>query len=227
VRRFAFLVLAVALAGCGGSSKPSGPAPATLVQQTIAATGKQKSFHFKLNVDHPAPSTSGLSLSFAEGDVLVPDELKANAAGTFNGIPITTQIVFFGPKQYILNPLSSAWQSFSTKTSPLAFFSPAKGVLAAVKGATGLSDGGTATVGGVGCYRLLGKIKARDVTAFLGNPASDREADAEIYVGKDDSLLRKLTLSGPIAAGEPKDIRRTVVLSKFGERVTIEAPAAG
>jgi hypothetical protein len=40
-------------------------------------------------------------------------------------------------------------------------------------------------------------------------------------------LLRKLTLSGPIAADEPDDAERTVTLSRFGEQVTIEAPAEG
>jgi hypothetical protein len=227
VRRLLPILFVLALAGCGGSSAPSGPAPESIVKRTTTATGAQKTFHLKLDVKNPAPSSSGLSLTFADGDVIVPDRLKAKAAGTFNGIPITTQIVFAGPKQYLLNPLSGGWQSFSTKTSPIAFFSPAKGVLAAVKGATGLSLKGTETVGGVDCYHLVGKIKARDVRAFLGTPASDREADADIDVGKDDGLLRKLTLSGPIAAGEPKDIVRTVVLSKFGEQVTIEAPAAG
>ena len=65
------------------------------------------------------------------------------------------------------------------------------------------------------------------MAGFLGNPPSDREADAEIDVGKEDGLLRKLTLSGPIAADEPDDAERTVTLSRFGEQITIEAPAEG
>lgn len=229
MRGFSFLLIVAALGGCGGSGSdtPADPSPETIVARTTTETGAQKSFHFKLEVKNPAPSSSGLSLTFADGDVIVPDRLKAEIAGTFNGIPLTTQIVFAGPKQFLLNPLSKDWQSFSTSTSPIAFFSPAEGVLAAVKAATDLELDGTRTVGGVESYHLVGRIKARDVAGFLGNPPSDLEADAEIDVGKDDGLLRKLTLSGPIAADEPDDAERTVTLSRFGEQITIEAPAEG
>jgi hypothetical protein len=229
MRGLSFLLIVAALGGCGGSGSgtPSDPSPESIVARTTTETGAQKSFHFKLEVKNPAPSSSGLSLTFADGDVIVPDRLKAKIAGTFNGIPITTQIVFAGPKQYLLNPLSKSWQSFSTSTSPIAFFSPAKGVLTAVKAATDLKLDGTRTVGGVESYHLVGRIKARDVAGFLGNTPSDLEADAEIDVGKDDGLLRKLTLSGRIAAEEPDDAERTVTLSRFGEQVTIEAPAEG
>lgn len=226
--RLSLLLIVAVLGGCGGGSSSSeDPSPESIVERTTTETGAQKSFHFKLDVENPAPSSSGLSLTFADGDIVVPDRLKAEIAGTFNGIPITTEIVFAGPKQYLLNPLSKDWQSFSTDTSPLAFFSPAKGVLAAVKGATGLRVAGTRTVGGVESYHLVGKLEARYVSDFLGNEPSDREADAEIDVGKDDGLVRKLTLSGPISEDEPDNAKRTVTLSRFNEQVTIEAPAAG
>ena len=227
MRSLYFLLIAAVLGGCGGDSSSKDPSPESIVERTTTETGAQKSFHFKLDVENPAPSSSGLSLTFAEGDVVVPDRLQAKVAGTFNGIPITTRIVFAGPKQYLLNPLSKSWQSFSTKTSPIAFFSPAKGVLAAVKGATGLELDGTRTVGGVESYHLVGKVKARYVSDFLGNEPSEREADAEIDVGKDDGLVRQLTLSGRIVDDEPDEAKRTLTLSRFNEQVTIEAPAAG
>jgi LppX_LprAFG lipoprotein len=227
MRRLPWLLVAVALAGCGGSGKPAGPSAASLLQRTVAATGAQETFHFRLDVANPATSASGLNLTFAEGDAIVPDRVKASVAGTYNGIPLTSRIVFAGSRRFLVNPLSGKWQSFSTKTSPVRFFSPGTGVLTAIKGATGLQLAGTEQVGGVETYKLVGKVKARSLSRFLGNPPSDMEADAEIDVGKDDHLLRKLRLTGPIAAGEPDDISRTIVLSRFGEQVAIEAPAAG
>ena len=97
-------------------------------------------------------------------------------------------------------------------------------MLAAVRGVHDLKLDGTTTVNGVECYHLTGKVKARDLTGFLGNPPSDREVDAELDVGKRDFLLRRLRLAGPIAEGEPDDVVRTVDVSRYGERVTIEAP---
>jgi hypothetical protein len=225
VRGILLIALAAALAGCGGGSKSEGPPPETIVKQTIAATGRQKSFHFKLDVENPPQSTSGLNLTFAEGDVVVPDKLKARAAGTFQGIPLSTEIVFDGPKQYLKNPIGGQWQSFSTTTSPVKFFSPAEGVLAAVRGVTDLELAGAETVGGVETYHLTGKVKARDLTGFLGNTPSDRPVDADLYIGEDDSLLRRLRLTGPVQDADPAGVVRTVDVSRYGERVRVEAPA--
>jgi len=219
------LVLALALAACGGNDEPEGPAPRTIVQRATAKTAAQKSFHFNLNVENPPSSSSGLSLTFADGDLVVPDHLKAKVAGTFAGIPLTSQIVFAGQRQFLENPITGKWQSFSTKTSPVAFFSPAKGVLAAIRGVRDLKLEGTERVGGVETYHLTGKVKARDLTGFLGNPPNDRDVDAELDVGKDDYLLRRLRLIGPIADGEPDDVVRTVDVSRYGQQVTIRAPA--
>jgi len=219
------LALAAPLAACGGDSEPKGPAPESIVRRATAKTAAQKSFHFKLNVENPPASSDGLSLTFADGDLVVPDRLKAKVAGTFNGIPLSSQVVFAGPRQFLRNPITGTWQSFTTKTSPIAFFAPAKGVLAAIRGIHDLSLDGTRTVGGVETYHLTGKVAARDLTGFLGNPPSDRQVDAELDVGKDDHLLRRLRLVGPIADGEPDDVARTVDVSNYGEHVTIEAPA--
>jgi hypothetical protein len=226
MRAVVALLLLAALAGCGGDSKPEGPSAASIVDRAVAETGAEKSFHFKLNVENPPESASGLNLTFADGDLVVPDRLRAKVAGSFNGIPLSSEIVFAGPKQFLKNPLTGSWQSFSTSTSPIAFFSPAKGVLAAIKGVTDLEVAGSETVGGVECWHLTGKVKARDVTGFLGNPPSDTPVDADLYVGKQDHLLRRLRLSGPVADGEPDDVVRTVDVTRYGEQVTIEAPAA-
>jgi hypothetical protein len=225
VRLFVAVLLVLGVAACGGNDEPDGPTPQSIVTRATARTGEQKSFHFKLNVENPPAGSSGLSLTFADGDLIVPDRLKANVAGTFAGIPLTSKIVFAGSRQFLENPLTGRWQSFSTETSPIAFFSPAKGVLTAIRGVRDLELDGTRTVDGVETYHLTGTVEARELSGFLGNPPSDREVAAELDVGKDDFLLRRLRLVGPIADGEPDDVVRTVDVSRYGQRVTIEAPA--
>ncbi len=221
------LLAALLLAGCGGGGKKAELSVAQIVDQTTQKTGAVKSFHFVFKVEHPAKSTQGLSITFAEGDVIVPDKLKANVAGTFQGIPLTSEIVFVGPKQFLKDPISQRWRTFETSTSPVAFFDPARGVLAVIKGSIQLELAGAETVGGADSYRLKGKVAARDLTAILGNPPSDRLANVELLVGKKDLLLRRITLEGPVSAGEPANITRVVEVSKFDEKPTIEAPVTG
>jgi len=225
------LVLVLVAAGCGGggSKAPTATTPSAeqVVRQTAEKTGALETFHFAFDTKNPAASTSGLNLTSGEGDVKVPDRLDASVAGTLSGVSLTSEVVFAGEQQFLKNPLTGEWQRFDTATSPVAYFDPAKGVLAVVEQARNLKLDGSETVDGVDCYRLTGTVSARDVAKFLATKPSDRSVDVELYVGKDDLLLREVRVLGPVASGEPSDIERDVRLSRFDEPVSIEAPTAG
>lgn len=230
---FACLTVLALAAGCGGGSKQTSTTTAAelsvaqIVARTARKTGALRSFHFDFEVTHPAASTTGLNLTSAAGDVKVPNELKASVAGTLSGVSLTSELVFVAPHQYLKNPLSGAWETLDVATSPIGYFDPAKGVLAVIKRSIRLARDGSTTVGGVDCYRLRGKVHASDLSAFLGTPASDRLANIELDVGKDDLLLRRIEVAGPVAAGEPQAIDREVTLSRFDEPVSIQAPKVG
>lgn len=229
----ACVAVLVLLAGCGGgggrhaTSTAAELTAAQIVSRAAAKTGALESFHFDFKVTNPATSTSGLNLTSAEGDMHVPDRLKADVAGTLSGVSLTSQLVFVSPHQYLKNPLSGAWEKLNTATSPIGYFDPAKGVLAVISKSIRLTRDGSTSVGGVDCYRLRGKVHARNLSAFLGTAPSDRLADVELDVGKSDLLLRRIEVTGPVAAGEPKTIVREVTLSRFDEPVSIEAPKPG
>ena len=88
-----------------------------------------------------------------------------------------------------------------------------------------LERAGDEQVGGVATYRLRGKITARNLAAFLGNAPSERLVPVELWVGQDDSLIRRIEVEGPVEEGEPDDVTRKVELSGFGKSVHIERPA--
>jgi len=225
MRRLAALLLLGALvAGCGGGAKKSTISVEQIVSGSTAKTAAVKSFHFVLTVEHPPPS-SGLSLASAEGDVAVPDRVRADASGTFAGIPLKSELVFVGDRHFFKDPLTQRWRTLDVKTNPIAFFNPAKGVLAVVKQARGLVDDGSETVGGADCYRLKGTVPASALAAFLGTTPSALSVPVELWIGKRDLLLRQVRASGPAAPGEAKDVSRTVSVSRFDEHVTISVPS--
>jgi lipoprotein LprG len=216
------LLAAVAVAGCGGGG---GVSAAKIVTQSAAATASVKSFHLVVTVDNVPAAKTGISLTYLDGDLAVPKELRAKIAGTLNGIPLNSELIVAGGGTFLKNPFTGKWTSVSVGTNPIAFFDPAKGVLAVIKGAVDVSKDGSEQVGGTDSYRLKAKVRADAVAPLLGNAPSARLLPVELWVGKHDLLLRRIRLSGPVATGEPASATRTVELSAFGEPVNVKPPA--
>jgi hypothetical protein len=212
------LLASAALAGCGGASVTQ------IVADSIEQTGRIKTFHFALDIRNQPKSTSGLQLSAAEGDIMVPDRLRADVTGTFAGIPISTQLVVVGDDTFLKDPLSGAWRKVDVNTSPIPFFDPAEGILAVMRGAQDLEEDGSEDVGGADTVRLDGRVAVSELTPLLGNEPSDESAAVTFWIGKEDSILRRVRVNGPISPKEPDDIYRVVEVSRFDEPVTIEPP---
>jgi lipoprotein LprA len=217
------VLAALAAAGCGGDSG-SGRDPATIVRESAAATEKVKSFHFALDISKVPTSAKGLQLTGAEGDAKVPDALKAQVSGTFAGFPLSTKLVAVGGKLWIENPLSGKWQAVSVDTTPGFLLDPQKGVLGVMRGMADVEEDGSEDVGGVSTTRITGKVEVSDVGPLVAASGGSGSVDVTLWIDKDDGILRRIELSGPIGAGEPAEAVRTVELSRFGEPVTVEAP---
>jgi hypothetical protein len=218
----AALVLVVVAAGCGGTS---GPTAKELVTQSIAATSAVKTFHLAVDIENvPAPRT-GLGLTSVDGDVIVPDRLHGRVSGTFLGLSLSTDLVVVGHDYFLKVPFTGKWRKIDVSTLPSAFFDPKKGILAVIDGASDIARDGSEDVGGVPCYRLKGTVQADTLKALLGGAEGTQPLTLELWVGKDDKLLRRLRLTGPVAPNESADSVRTVELSAFDEPVQIVAPS--
>jgi len=218
----AALVLALVLAGCGGGAK--GPAPAAVVAAATKATSAEKSFHFVYDEQHGPASKKGLHLIYADGDVVLPGDVKADVTGTLLGLPLRSTLVVVGGRYYIRNPFTQSWQSVSVATNPVAFFNPAKGVLAVIAGATQLQSKGSEKVGGRDAYHVKGKVPVSAISPILGNPPSSKLVDVDLWIDKESSRLLRVRISGPVESGDPSNAVRTVDLSSYGKRVVITAP---
>lgn len=217
----ALAALAVSGCGDGGGSEQD---PAAVVRESAAATENVTSFHFTLDIAKVPTSAKGLQLTGAEGDARVPDALKAQVSGTFAGFPLSTKLVSVGGKLWIENPLSGSWQSVDVGTTPAFLLDPHQGVLGVMRGMTDLKGDGSEDVGGVSTTRITGKIEAAKVGPLVAVEAGSHPVDVTLWIGKDDGILRRIEVSGPVADGEPADAVRTVELSRFGEPVTVVPP---
>jgi hypothetical protein len=212
----------LATAGCGGGG--DGASAAEIVSESASATEAVQRFHFTLDVQNVPRSGTGLQLTSAEGDVVVPDRARADVAGNFAGIPITTQVVAIGEDVWLKNPLSGTWEAIDVATTPIALLDPSRGVLGVMQGITDAKDEGTDVVDGVTLRKITGTAPAADVAPLVAVRPSTREVPVTLWIGEDDHLLRRIEVSGPVARGEPEGALRVVGVSRFDEPVTIEAP---
>jgi len=221
--RFATLLVLLALAGgCGGGS---GPSADEIVKQAVDETAKQKTFHLLVDVENVTAPKTGLGLTFVDGDVEVPDRMHAKIGGTFAGIAVNTELIVVGHDYWLKTPFVGGWRSIDVATTPLAFFDPETGLLPIIRDASDLSRDGSEKVGDVDCYRVKGNVSADKLAPLISAEPSGETLPIEIWVGKDDSLLRRLRVSGPVSPGEGDDASRTIELSEFGEPVDISPPS--
>ena len=219
------LVIAVS-AGCGGGGGGGRePSVEEIVRRTAERTAALESFHFRFEIENAPAGKAGLNLTFADGDLVVPNQLRAKVAGTFSGIPLRSELIFFRDQHYLKDPLTGRWRKLDAKTGPVAFFDPAKGVLSVIESAVQLERTGSGRVGGDDTYRLRGFVRDGAVTPILNNKPRGRLVPLELWVGQDDFVIRRIRLKGPIAADESEDIVRTVEVSQFDRPFTIEPPA--
>ena len=94
------LTFLLALPACGGGGPPSAQ---QLISNAQAAIQKVTSYHFNLAVDNPGTG-SVLTIKSADGDILVPDKLEANASALVLGNVVQVQIITIGIKSILRTP---------------------------------------------------------------------------------------------------------------------------
>ncbi|MGH2458460.1 MAG: LppX_LprAFG lipoprotein [Chloroflexota bacterium] len=210
--------------GCAARS-PAELSPADVVAKASAALAAVKSVHFKLTSTGGMMAIgSGLAAGSIEGDVLRPDRLKGTAVSSFGKLTIDLGFMVVGTHQYITNPISKQWEEVPTPVTAPNLLDPQRGAPALLKQVTNLKRLADASIGGVACYHLSGKIAASLIAGLVGAAGSTNLLDGELWVGTTDFLTRQIHLIGPIATNEPPGIERTLILSSFNETLTIDAP---
>lgn len=212
--------VALALAGCGGGG---GDSPEDVVAASVTATGEVGTFHFTFDSEN-VPVGGGLQLTGAEGDAVVPDRVAADVTGSFGGVPLQSKVVAIGEDVWLLNPLTGSWQSVDVGTTPRALLDPAGGVLGVLEQVEELADDGTESLDGVETRRLVGTATAEAVAPLVAVTPGDGITDVTLWIGSEDSILRRIRVEGAVAEGEPEDAVRVVEVSRFDESVTIEPP---
>jgi len=216
------LVLLLLLTACGGSSNSGAPDAHQLITKAQAAIQKVTAYHFNLKAVNIG-ANAVLPISSADGDIKVPDRLKATANALFAGNNVQVQLIAIGNQQYI--NVFGAWQTTTGLLDPRTLSDPQTGV-AAILGH--IQNPGTPTdsnVGGRSCWYIKGKLDPSYLAGITGGGAPAGQLDdVSACIGKTDNLPYQIIITGVATQGDTAKTVRTFTLSKFGEQLNIQAP---
>lgn len=217
------LILVLLLVGCSNTSA-NAPSAQTLIKNAQAAIKKVTAYHFNLksqNIGTGGP----LPIESADGDIVVPDKLQANANVLFSGAIVQAEIIAIGNDQYI-NVLGG-WQKTSGLLNPRALSDPQTGVAAILGQIQNPSKPTASSSNGTPCWSINGKLNASLLSGITGGGApAGTVDDVTTCIGQSDNLPYLIVIKGIAAQGDTAQTTRTFTLSKFNEHITINAPAS-
>ncbi|GAC1347995.1 MAG: lipoarabinomannan carrier protein LprG [Ktedonobacteraceae bacterium] len=206
----------------------NGPKPTT--QQLLTALQKNfrsvSSFHVIMQVDNPGtPTAQQVQIRSANGDVVMPDKVKAQATVLLSGQSVTVNLISVGGNQFITDPITGQWRVIKGVLDPRTLTNPDTGIISLVSKVQNVSQPGDDTVNGVPCWRVTGQLDAKYLAFFTGGgvPAGTM-LQTTTCIGKADALPYQLKVTGPAAVGDMANTARTFLISNYNENISITAP---
>jgi hypothetical protein len=196
-------------------------------QQTFS---RANTFHFVLDTQNPGASPNATSFypTKADGDVVVPDQVKANVTVSLGALTATTQAIAIGNQAWYLNPLTNKWVAASGFSSFSNLFNPQTGLASLLTQIQNPSTPTDRSLGGsTHCWSIQGTLSSATVANMVGSGiSSPAPINVSVCIGKDDHQLDLVTLTGVLIPGDKAQTEHDFTLSKYGESVTISPPVS-
>jgi hypothetical protein len=214
------------LAACGGGDAfEVGDVDAQdLLDRSATRMEALRSFAFEVEHENGATEIiGGIRMVSASGAVEGTDRMRLEVLARFANQNIQTGIVITPEGDYLQNPITGRWQR-QDNVDISGFFDPASGVTALMRNATEVAVVAGEVFAGVEAYVLQTTLDSGDLRVFVGDAPPGRSVTARVWVGRDDLLVRKIEVAGPLASGDAENIVRRLILSRFDEPAEIAPP---
>lgn len=199
--------------------------PSDLVSTAADRLDRVTSFHFVLTHESGGtPILQTMLLTRAEGDVARPGQMKAQLAVEAVGAALQLQFIGIGDEAWLSNPFDpTQWQALpDVAAHDVLNLEALPHVLRQLKNPTLV---GEERLAGATSYHVQGKLDSADLTTLVPSGAEPGlEVTVDLWIGKDDSLVRRVVVSGALTFKEPTTMKRTIELSAFDAPVTITPP---
>ena len=204
-------------------SKPTAQQVLTTIHKNFRQVS---SFHVSMKVVNLGTSSgSQIQIRSADGDVIMPDKVKAQANVLFSGQPVTVKLISIGNIQYLTDPITGQWRVVKGVLNASTLTNPDTGIISLsskLQNVTGPTDD---TVNGIPCWRVNGSLDAKYL-AFLtgGGVPAGTFLQTNVCAGKSDGLPYQLSVVGQAAKSDTSQTSRTFIISSYNEHIAITVP---
>lgn len=228
-----FLAGALLFAGCSlpwQHSNTAAYSPKPTAKQLLAGVEKNfrnvSAFHVTMQVNNPGKTlTDGVELLNANGDIVMPDKVKAQATVVLSGQSVTVNLISVANNQFITDPITGQWRIIKGVLDPRTLTNPNTGIASLIGKVQNVSQPTDDTVNGVPCWRVTGLLDAKYLAFFTGGGVpSGTMLKTTGCVGKSDMLPYQLTVTGQAASWDMVNTSRTFLISNYNENINITAP---
>ena len=195
----------------------------TSLQKSFRAVS---SFHVVLQVQNPGPAPQdGVQIRNANGDVIMPDKVQAQATVILSGQSVIVKLISIGDHQYITDPITGQWRVIKGVLDPRTLTNPDTGIISLAGKLQNVSTPTDDTANGVPCWRINGLLDAKYIAFFTGGgvPAGTL-LRTSVCVGKTDGLPHNLSVVGRATPSDTAQTSRTFDISNYNENISIVAP---
>jgi hypothetical protein len=204
--------------------------PKPTAKQLLAAVQKNfnavSAFHVALLTQNPGPATKDqIQILSANGDVIMPDKVKAQATVILSGQSVTINLISVGDNQFITDPITGQWRVIKGVLDPRTLTNKNTGIISLLGKLQNVSEPTSAVVNNVPCWHITAELDAKYLAFFTGGGVpSGTMLQTSACIGKADSLPYQVSVTGLAAGGDTLQTVRTFNLSNYNENISIIAP---
>lgn len=230
-----FLLFAAIMSGCtifkhANVHKGMATGPAPSAQQLISALQQHfrtaTSFHVSMQVQNAGPADPNqIQILTANGDVVMPDKVKAEATVILSGQNVQLSLIGIGGNQFVTDPITGQWRVMNGILDPRTLTNPDTGIISLIGKVKNLSQPTASNASGTPCWSVNGRLDAQDLTFLTGGGApAGSQLQVNACIGQYDSLPYHISMVGQAGPGDTPQTSRTFDLSGYNEQITISAP---
>jgi hypothetical protein len=179
-----------------------------------------------MKVDNLGTSSgSQIQIRSADGDVIMPDKVKAQANVLFSGQPVTVKLISIGNIQYLTDPITGQWRVVKGVLNASTLTNPDTGIISLSSKLQNVTGPTNDTVNGISCWRVNGLLDAKYLAFLTGGGApAGTMLQTSVCAGQSDGLPYQLSVVGQAAKSDTSQTSRTFNISSYNEHTVISAP---